>query len=219
VEAATRTPYAVAARELLRDTLIDAASDLLRERDWSDITMADIARAAGVSRQTLYSEFGSRAAFAQALFIREADRFLTDVELAVSSNLDDPTNALAAAFDVFLTAAADNPLVAAVVSGGDDSLLPYVTTQGEPVVAQATERLAAVIAAGWPRVDKQAIDLLADCVVRLAISYAALPAGPAGGTRAQPSRSASATTSRRYGPSRVATEVAVMFAGPVGSAA
>jgi len=180
VEAATRTPYAVAARELLRDTLIDAASDLLRERDWSDITMADIARAAGVSRQTLYSEFGSRAAFAQALFIREADRFLTDVELAVSSNLDDPTNALAAAFDVFLTAAADHPLIRSVVSGdGNESLLPYVTTQGQPVVGVAAERLSAVISAGWPRVDRDAIDLLSETVVRLAISYAALPTGPA----------------------------------------
>lgn len=53
-----RAPYAVAARELLRDTLLDAARDLLGERDWSEVTMADIATAAGVSRQTLYSELG-----------------------------------------------------------------------------------------------------------------------------------------------------------------
>jgi len=185
VEAATRTPYAVAARELLRDTLFDAAGDLLRDRDWSEITMADIATAAGVSRQTLYSEFGSRAGFAQALFIREADRFLTDVELAVSSNLDDPTKALTAAFDVFLTAAADHPLIRSVVSGnGNDSLLPYVTTQGQPVVGVAAERLSTVIAAGWPHVDPAAIDLLSESVVRLAISYAALPTGPANMTAA-----------------------------------
>lgn len=178
--APARVPYAVAARALLRDTLLDGALDLLRQRTWAEITMADVAAAAGVSRQTLYSELGSRDALAQALVLREADRFVAEVEGAVEANLHDPAAAIAAAFDVFLTAAADNPLVAAVVSGGDDSLLPYVTTQGEPVVAQATERLAAVIAAGWPRVDKQAIDLLAECVVRLAISFAALPTGPAG---------------------------------------
>lgn len=180
-----RTPYAVAARELLRDTLLDAASDLLRERDWADITMADVASAAGVSRQTLYSELGSRAQFAQALVLREADRFLADVERAVESNLDDPVAALAAAFDVFLTAAADHPLIRSIVSGeGNDSLLPYVTTQGEPVVGQAAERLAAVISAGWPHVAPDAVSLLAECVVRLAISYAALPTGPAGMTAA-----------------------------------
>jgi AcrR family transcriptional regulator len=176
-----RTPYAVAARELLRDTLLDGARDLLQQRDWSDITMADIAAAAGVSRQTLYSEFGSRGEFAQALVLREADRFVAEVEQAVDSNRHDPVVALAAAFDVFLTAAADNPLIRAVVSGGgDDSLLPYVTTQGQPVVAQAADRLAAVISAAWPQMDADASGLLSECVVRLAISYAALPKGPAG---------------------------------------
>jgi AcrR family transcriptional regulator len=176
-----RTPYAVAARELLRDTLLDGARDLLQRSDWSDITMADIATAAGVSRQTLYSEFGSRDQFAQALFLREADRFVAEVEQAVSSNLHDPVAALAAAFDVFLTAAADNPLVRSLVaSDRDGSLLPYVTTQGQPVVAQAADRLAAVISAAWPQIDTDAAGLLAECVVRLAISYAALPTGPAG---------------------------------------
>jgi AcrR family transcriptional regulator len=174
--ATERTPYAVAARELLRDTLLDGARDLLAQRDWAEITMADIARAAGVSRQTLYSEFGSRGEFAQALFLREADRFLVAVEEAVNANLHNPVAALAAAFDVFLTAAAENPLIRAVVAGdGNDGLLPYVTTQGQPVVGQAADRLAAVISAGWPRLDRDAVDLLADCVVRLAISYAALP--------------------------------------------
>lgn len=185
VDPPRRTPYSVAARELLRDTLLDAARDLLAERDWAEITMADIAGAAGVSRQTLYSEFGSRAEFAQALFLREADRFLESVEQAVNARLDDPVAALAAAFEVFLDAAAGDPLIRSVVSReGNDSLLPYVTTQGDPVVGQATERLAAVIAAGWPRVDRGAIDLLADCAVRLAISYAALPTGPPSDTAA-----------------------------------
>ena len=55
----------MAARELLRSTLLDAARAELASRRWTEITMADIARAAGVSRQTLYKEFGSREEFAQ----------------------------------------------------------------------------------------------------------------------------------------------------------
>jgi AcrR family transcriptional regulator len=180
-----RTPYSVAARELLRDTLLGAAGDLIAERDWADITMADVAAAAGVSRQTLYSEFGSRSDFAQALVLREADRFLGEVEEAVNAHLDDPVAALAAAFDVFLSGAAEHPLIRSVVSGaGDESLLPFVTTQGQPVVGVAAERLVAVIGAGWPQVSEDDARLLAECVVRLAISYAALPVGPAGMTAA-----------------------------------
>ena len=73
--------------------------------------MGDIAAAAGVSRQTLYKEFGSRDEFAQAFVMREVDRFLAAVEAAVREHLDDPPTALSAAFDVFLTAAAEDPLV------------------------------------------------------------------------------------------------------------
>src|SRR4051812_34593606 len=72
----TRTPYPEAARQLLRETLFGAARDQLESKAWSEITMSHIAAAAGVSRQTLYKEFGSRAEFAQAFVIHEGERFL-----------------------------------------------------------------------------------------------------------------------------------------------
>jgi AcrR family transcriptional regulator len=180
-----RTPYAEAARELLRNTLLDAARDRLQRRGWAQITMSDIAVAAGVSRQTLYKEFGSRDEFAQAFVMREVARFLAAVEGAVNEHLDDPATALSAAFDVFLTAAAEDPLVRALLSGEEAyGLLALVTTQGEHVVVGATERLAAIMLSGWPAVEPPDARLLAECLVRLAISYAALPAGPTGMTAA-----------------------------------
>ncbi len=180
-----RTTYAEAARALLRETLLDRAREELQRRSWAEITMGDIAAAAGVSRQTLYKEFGSRDEFAQAFVMREVDRFLAAVEVAVREHLDDPATALSAAFDVFLTAAAEDPLVRTLLTGdAARSLLPLLTTQGEPVVAGATARLSAIILAGWPPVEEADARLLAECLVRLAISYAALPAGPAGMTAA-----------------------------------
>ena len=179
------TPFAVAARDLLRNTALDAARTLLLDKPWPDVTMSDIARAAGVSRQTLYNEFGSRHGFAQAYVLRETDRFIAAVETAVHQHLDDPATALAAAFTVFLTAAAEDPLVRSIVSGdGSDELLALVTTQGEPVLHRATDRLSGVIVAAWPDLPPTDTALLAETVVRLAISYAALPAGPAGMTAA-----------------------------------
>ena len=180
-----RIPYAVAARELLRNTLLDAAREELRSRRWADVTMADIALAAGVSRQTLYKEFGSREEFAQVLVMREADSFLLAVQDAVAAHLDDPTSALAAAFEVFLQGAAENPLVHTIVHGdGAEELLTLFTTQGQPLVERAAERLTDVMLANWPVAQRQDAELLSDCFVRLAISYAALPKGPAGATAA-----------------------------------
>lgn len=174
-----RTPYAVAARELLRDTLFDAARDAMQERPWAEVTMAEIASAAGVSRQTLYKEFGSRDEFAQLFVVREGTRFLDDVEQAVRAHLDDPRAALAAALGVFLRAAAEDPLVRMLLTDdGTGGMLPLVTTQSAPVVAFASARLTAVIHDGWPQVALSDAELLAETLVRLAISYAMLPKEP-----------------------------------------
>jgi AcrR family transcriptional regulator len=178
-----RPTYAEQAKALLRDTLLDAAGDLMRERGWPEVTMADVAAAAGVSRQTLYHTFGSRSDVAQAYVLREADRFVASVEAALRAHVADPRRALTAALEVFLTAAEGHPLIRAIVSDGDE-LLALVTTRGGPVVGLAAARLAAVLSAIWTEVDAATVNRVADCVVRLAISHATLPGGPPEATAA-----------------------------------
>jgi AcrR family transcriptional regulator len=173
---ATRTPYPQAARQLLRETLFGAARDELQRRAWSAITMADIAGAAGVSRQTLYKEFGSRDEFAQAFVIHEGERFLNGVEVAVRLHFDDPRAAIGAALEVFLRSAGEDPLVRVLLSDdGTGGMLPFVTTQGMPVVQWATARLTAVIEEGWPQAPADKTHLLAETLVRLAISHITAP--------------------------------------------
>lgn len=172
--------FPAAARDLLENTLLDAMSAELRDRHWSDVTMARVASGAGVSRQTLYKTFGSRPGFLQAYVLREVERFVADIEQALAERRDDPVAAVAAAFAVFLDAAAENELVRAIVSGEDEELLPLVTTQGQPVLALAVGRLEEAVRREWPSVSHEAGRELSETVVRLAISHAALPtASPA----------------------------------------
>jgi len=174
--ASTRTPYQEAARELLRQTLFGAARDELGQRPWSEITMSDIASAAGVSRQTLYKEFGNRNEFGLAFVINEGERFLDQVETAVLSHRDDPHAAIEAALELFLRAAGEDPLIRILLSDdGSGGMLPFVTTQGLPVVTWATARLAAVIEEGWPQAAKPDVVLLSESLVRLAISHITAP--------------------------------------------
>ena len=138
--------------------------------------MADIASAAGVSRQTLYKEFGSRDEFGQAFVIHEGERFLDGVEAAVRENFDDPRSAVEAALEVFLRRAGDDPLVRILLSDdGTGGMLPFVTTQGRPVVEWASARITAVIQEGWPGAPTKDARLLAEALVRLAISYVTAP--------------------------------------------
>jgi AcrR family transcriptional regulator len=174
--ASARTPYPEAARELLRQTLFGAARDELQSRAWSQITMSDIAAAAGVSRQTLYKEFGNRNEFGLAFVIHEGERFLDDVEAAVVRHSDDPHAAIEAALELFLRSAAEDPLIRLLLSDdGTEGMLPFVTTQGQPVVLWATARLSAVIEQSWPQAPKSDVALLAEALVRLAISYITTP--------------------------------------------
>jgi AcrR family transcriptional regulator len=175
--ASARTPYQEAARELLRQTVFEAASEQLGRRAWSEITMADIAAAAGVSRQTLYNEFGNRNEFGFALVIHEGERFLDGVEKAVLAHRDDPRAAIGAAMRQFLHSAGEDPLIRILLSDdGTGGMLPFVTTQGLPVVQWATERLVSVIEEGWPQAPATDVRLLAESLVRLAISYVTTPA-------------------------------------------
>jgi AcrR family transcriptional regulator len=174
--ASTRTPYPEAARELLRQTLFGAARDQLEQRPWSEITMSDIAASAGVSRQTLYKEFGNRNEFGLAFVIHEGERFLDDVEAAVKQHLDDPRAAVGAALELFLRTAGEDPLIRIMLSDdGSGGMLPFVTTQGMPVVQWATARLAATIEEGWPEAPEADVNLLSESLVRLAISYITAP--------------------------------------------
>jgi AcrR family transcriptional regulator len=168
--------YQEAAKALLRDTLLDAAGELLRERAWASITMSDVARAAGVSRQTLYNEFGGRREFAQAYVLREADRLMTGVEAVIGRHAHDPHGALAAAFELFLESASHTSLVAAIAGrDGGDELLALVTVQGGELLQAATARLSAFLRATWPQVPEADARAATDVLVRMAISYAALP--------------------------------------------
>jgi AcrR family transcriptional regulator len=187
--ASTRTPYQEAARELLRQTLFGAARDQLEQRSWSEITMSDIAAAAGVSRQTLYKEFGSRNEFGLAFVIHEGEHFLDEVETAVLRHVDDPRAAVGAAMELFLRTAAEDPMIGILLrDDGTGGMLPFVTTRGMPVVQWATARLAATIEQGWPQAPKADVVLLAEALVRLAISYITAPADSPAATAASVAR-------------------------------
>jgi AcrR family transcriptional regulator len=155
----------------MREAVLDAVERLVSDRGWEETRMADVAAAAGVSRQTVYQLFGSREELAQQYVLREADRFLGTVESAVASHAEDPFAAVTAALEAFLTGAADNLMVKGILSG-DSSLLPLVTTESGPVLQVAIERLVGVIGLHWPTLDPADVRLFAETIVRLAISHA-----------------------------------------------
>ncbi|WP_328430425.1 TetR/AcrR family transcriptional regulator [Streptomyces sp. NBC_00443] len=183
-----------------RESLLDAAYTALARRPWSAVRMVDVAAAAGVSRQTLYNEFGSKEGLARALVRREADGYLAGVERALAT-AGDARDRLTATAEWTAGLARDNVLVRAMLTGCWSDRLPSPTLSAVPsssavpaqrradgplpspgdFVGLVRDRAVAVLTG--PGVNKtDAADLARSCelVGRLALSCVAAPPGEGG---------------------------------------
>src|SRR3954465_7225234 len=159
-----------------RDALLDAAYDAAVSGDWPRTRMVDVALAAGVSRQTLYNEFGAKDALAQAMAMREIQRFIEGTERALDeAHPHAPAQAVGAAALYTLQRAADNPLLKAALTDDTSGLLSFLTSRGEPALVAARSSFENYYSTHWPDLPRDAITLAAETIVRLTISYLTVP--------------------------------------------
>ena len=114
-----------------RDALLATARDVVVAGDWERMPLAELASRAGVSRQTLYKEFGSKDGLAQALSAHETEIFLRELATVIESHPDDPVAGTRAAVEHTLRTGADDPLLKSILSSarGPSELLPLLTTR------------------------------------------------------------------------------------------
>src|SRR6185503_1966289 len=78
VRRSAKRPYASpkreAAREATRDAIVASAGRVLRERGWDGFSLEEVARAAGVTRLTVYHQLGDRRGLLEAVFDEQAER-------------------------------------------------------------------------------------------------------------------------------------------------
>jgi AcrR family transcriptional regulator len=171
-----RLPYAEASRVLLRDLVLDAMRDLLLTRDWSAITLSDVARAAGISRQTIYNEFGSRQGLAQGYALRLADRLVDTVHAALDANVGNIYESFLQGFRSFFSESASDPLVISLLTGvAKPDLLQLITTDSAPIITRASDRLAWAFTQTWVATSDDDAGVLARAIVRLCLSYVSMP--------------------------------------------
>ena len=161
-----------------RDRIVAAAVELTTSSGWAAVTMARLADAVGVSRQTVYNEVGSKPALAEAMVLDELARFLQVMEQAFDAEPDDLTRAIDRAVCDVLTYARANTLLHAVVSathGADTELLPLLTTNAGSLLGVAKEVVRARVAPYAPGLDPDHLDPAIDMVVRVVLSHVMQP--------------------------------------------
>ncbi|BBY98439.1 TetR family transcriptional regulator [Mycolicibacterium fallax] len=168
--------YAEASRGLLRAMVLDAMHDLLLSRDWSSITLSDVAGAAGVSRQSIYNEFGSRHGLAQGYALRLADRLVDAIGVAIDGNVGHADAAFLEGFRHFFATSAADPLVISLLTGAaKPDLLQIITTDSAPIITRCSARLTDALLGSWIPIGAEDAGVLARAIVRLAISYVSMP--------------------------------------------
>lgn len=163
-------------RRSLRSTVFDAMHELLGSRDWSAVTMSDVAKAAGLSRQTLYSTFGNRQGLAQAYALQLSETFAGEIRDSINRNPGQIDTALREGINGFLLSSRRDPLIRALLTGEiKPDLLRLITTEAGPLIERATEVLTPALSDSWMRIEETQAKLAASIIARIGISFISLP--------------------------------------------
>lgn len=167
--------FAERTKASLRESLLDAATALLAEHGHAGLRMAEVAAAAGVSRQTVYNEFGGKTALVEAVALRTTAEFLEGVQVRFESAPDVLTGIHRAVAYTIEHGRENNLVAAALGTQTGEDLLPLLTTRGEPVLSAAATLAAGYYRQFLPGLDERTAELLAETVTRLALSHLVLP--------------------------------------------
>ena len=161
-----------------RQRIVTAAIALTAAEGWAAVTMGRLADDAGVSRQTVYNEVGSKAGLAEAMVLTELDRFLGLVDRGFEAHPESLRAALRSAVRGVLREAAANDLLRAVVAPGGGDLLPPLTTDAGALLHAAKSVVHERIAAYDLAVDGRGLDAAVDMLVRTVLGHVIQPSGP-----------------------------------------
>lgn len=135
-------------RGIAAERILDAAGGLFVERGISGVSMAEVAKAAGCSRATLYRYFADRRDLHLAFIHREARRISALVVHKVAS-IEDPEAQLIAAVSSALQMVRDAPHLAAWFSAGDTAVTSALVRSSDVLDSLGLWLVPDPVAARW----------------------------------------------------------------------
>lgn len=160
------------------EALLESALSAFLDFGIKRTSMGEIARRAGISPATLYRRFESKNDLVEAVSVREAQRFVADIDARVRT-VEGTENQLVEIFVAFIAAIAGNELLRRLLRTEPELILPRLTTDAGPVLAVGRTYLAGKLRElrdAEAAADFDA-DLVAEIMARLAQSLALTPDG------------------------------------------
>ena len=122
------------------ERILDAAVEEFQRHGLRRTSLDDVARRAGVARITVYRRFSTKTGLLHATVLREAQRFLDELDRAIDAAAD-VDDKVAEAFVVTIRAGERHPLLQGMLAVEPQALLPAITTEGGLLLAAAREYL------------------------------------------------------------------------------
>lgn len=157
-----------------RERILQAALSVMAARGLAKLALEDVARAAGVSRQTVYRYFGSRDALVTAVILREEETFIAAVSAAAEEHADF-RDAVEALITAALRVARAHPLLDRLLETEPEALLPFLLSGRAPVLSAARPVIVELLARRRPHLDADEAQHIADATTRLLMSYVVDP--------------------------------------------
>lgn len=158
-----------------RARVLDATFAQIAQVGLAGLALEDVARRAGVSRQTVYRHFGSRDALVRELVLREEQWFIDRVVRAAAGHAD-AADAITAGVTEALHAAQEHALLRRLIETEPGAIVPLIVLGQGPVISAARPVVARILAERLDG-DAAAVDALADVGSRLLVSYVLDPGG------------------------------------------
>src|SRR5213594_3121591 len=151
------------ARVDTRSRILEAAFSCVADVGLARTTMDDVARGAGVSRQTVYRYYASKDQLVMALVLREEEKFLDGIREAFARD-PDLEQALEDGLLFCLRFAREHPLLDRLLATDPETLLPYLTIRARPMIQRAREVMVSLVSSKtWVRAD--VLESAADAMV------------------------------------------------------
>ena len=163
-------------RAKLRERVLETAAAMVIERGWDRLRMTHLATRCGVSRSTIFHEFGDKNGLARAVVRHEANRVVAQVSAVLSQSQEWSVGVLGV-IETTLRARDHSPLIGAVLEArhSDTALLPHLTTGSAPLIARVRALLSGFLREHHPRLSEAACDDVVDTLVRETLSHLVAP--------------------------------------------
>lgn len=154
--------------------ILDATLATMADHGIARLSLEDVARRAGLSRQTVYRYFPSKGDLVEATVLREEQVFIAAM-VSAAGRQRELESALRVAIEAAMRTGQAHALLNRLLATEPESLVTLVTTDRGPVLSAARQALQEILSAWLPRVPKARLLMATDVVARLLVSYVVNP--------------------------------------------